>query len=226
MNSSELLEAFRSGVGAEASRRLSDDDVWRIANDAYYAFVRLTGGVADVTSEACQVQLVADQATSVLHRSLLRLMNVFLRSTGDKVQIVNQTDIHGRPTGDDYGRALNPLSRQDFSTGPVRFAVIGTQRGLVRWYKVPLEDDIADLSIYRLPLNKITGDGQELSDVDEEHHLALLDHMYCAAYMHPEVAGYQAAGAHKAKFEEYCREIKREIERYKHKDRVVQYGGL
>ncbi len=226
MDSSELLEAFRSGVGAEASRRLSDDDVWRIANDAYYAFARLTGGVADVTSAACQVALVAEQPTSILHPSLLRILRVFLRSTGDMVQVVNQTDIHARPMGDDYGRALNPMARQDYSVGPVRFAVIGTQRGLVRWYKVPLEDDIADLTIYRLPLNKITGDGQELSDVDEEHHLALLDHMYCAAYMHPEVAGYQAAAVHKAKFEEYCREIKREIERYKHKDRVVQYGGL
>lgn len=40
--------------------------------------------------------------------------------------------------------------------------VIGMQRGIVRWVNVPEADDTIKLRVYRLPLNDITGDDQEL----------------------------------------------------------------
>lgn len=226
MNSSELLEAYRSGVGAELSRRFSDYDIFRMMNESYRAFVRLTGGIADFTSEACFIPLVAGEHLSSMHPSVLRVMCMHLVSNDLPVRLINLTDVPSIADTDDYGRAIIPRARDDFSQGPVRFALIGAERNKVRWYKVPEANDTARMSIYRMPLIDIVGDGQELSEIGEEHHEALLTNMYYLSMLSPRVGNVNAAASYKAVFEEYCAFSKREIERYKHKTRVVQYGGL
>lgn len=226
MNSSELHEAFRSGVGGEVSRRLSDYDVFRMMNESYRTFVRLTGGIADFTSEACTIPLVAGEPLSPMHPAVLRIMRMNLKSDDTPLRIINQTDLPFLvPDQTDYGRAIIPLARNDLSRGSVRFALIGAERDKVRWYKVPEVDDEVVMSIYRMPLKQITGDGQELDEIGAEHHEHLLLNMYYMAMSSPRIGNLNAAASYKAAFEEYCAYSKREIERYKHKTRTVQYGG-
>lgn len=223
MDSSELHEAFRSSIGADLSRLYSDDEVWRMADDAYRTFVRLTGGIPDFSSSATEVPIVSGEAVSALSPLILRITRMTLRSDKSDIKIINQTDL-GMLYGDDYHRAA-PV-RLDDSAGPVRFGMIGMEHNKVRWIKVPEVDDFADLMIYRLPLTRINDEAQSLDEIDNTHHYALLDHMTARAMMHPEANATREGVAHGAVFADYCRQVRREIERRAFKPRVTQYGGL
>lgn len=226
MNSTDLYEAFRSDVVDTAKPYLwSDDEVWRYANHAWLQFVRHTGGIADFTSDACAVDITAGAKTSELHPSILRVMRAQLRSDNSEIEIINQSDI-GRLSTSDYGQSRN-LALTDLS-GPVRYMLLGAQRGIVRWINVPVADDAADLVIYRLPLTRITGDGQALDEVDEIHHHSLLLGMKSQAYLKQDAETFNKAGAMEADalFRQYCDQVRAENERYMHKNRVVAYGGL
>ena len=102
------------------------------------------------------------------------------------------------------------------------------ERNKIRWINVPAADDTVDLIIRRLPLNTLVNDTDELTDVDEEHHLALLHWMEYRAYMKQDSDAFDKmkSDACKALFEGYCRFATSEIERYKHKARSVAYGGI
>ena len=223
MNSSELHEAFRSSVGAELSRLYSDDEVWRMADDAYRTFVRLTGGIPDFSSTATEVAIVTGEAVAAISPLILRITRMTLRSDKSDIKVINQTDL-GMLYGNDYRRAA-PV-RLDDSAGPVRFAMIGMEHNKVRWIKVPEADDFADMMIYRLPVTRITDEAQDLNEVDDIHHYALIDHMISRAMLHPEAGMARDAVAHGSVFADYCRQVKRETERRAFKPRVTQYGGL
>lgn len=224
MNSSELNEAFRSGLGAELSRKFSDDDVWRLANMAYRQFVRLTGGIPDFTSPATVVAITAGQAVSPLDKLVLRIERMTLRSTKRTIEIVNHTDL-GRKHVDDY-RRMSPLTLDD-RQGMVRYGVIGMERNKVRWVAVPEQDDTVDMVIWRLPTTVVDGDGIDLDEIDEQHHYHLLLHMNSMASAMPLVGNAGAAEAYGAAFNDYCAQVRREVERYRAKPvREVAYGGL
>lgn len=226
MDSTGLYEAFRSDVVDTAQPYLwSDDEVWRYANDAYRMFVRLTGGVADFLSDVCSVDVVAGEPVAELHPAILRIMEANLRSDTRVLQIINSTDL-GKMRSSDYGQ-IKQLAL-DMRTGPVRYMVQGLKRGQVRWVQVPEENDVVDMLIYRLPLNMITGDGQELTDVPEDHHIHLLDWMKHLAYKKQDADTFNPRASEQSKqdFEAYCSFTKAEWERYIHKPRAVVYGGL
>lgn len=226
MNSTELYEAFRNDVlDLGPGEFWSDDEVWRYANDAYRMFVRLTGGVSDFLSSACEVSIVAGEAVADLHPSVLRIMSATRRSDTQPIEIINPTDLQ-KMRSSDYGQ-IKAIT-MDTRTGPVRYMVQGLKRDVVRWIQVPEVDDTCDLHIYRLPLNTITGDDQELVDVAEDHHIHLLDWMKHLAYKKKDADAFDPQGSAqgKANFEAYCTMVKAEWERYKHKTRVVSYGGL
>ena len=226
MNSTGLYEAFRSDVVDEARPYLwTDSEVWRYANDAYRMFVRLTGGVADFLSDACAVDIVAGEATATLSPAILRIMSVTRRSDKNVIQVINEADV-GKMRSSDYGQ-VKALVLDD-RAGDVRYMVHGMQRGTVRWVMVPEVNDTADLFIYRLPFDTLSDFGQELTDVDEDHHIHLLDWMKHLAYKKQDADTFnpQASAQGKQDFEAYCSFVKAELERYKHKTRVVSYGGL
>ena len=226
MNSTELLEAFRLDTAdLETPYLWSDEEIYRYLNDAYFQFVRKTGGVADFTSEACEVELSAGEATSGLHRSILRVMSAKRRSDNAQIKVVNSTDLSAVRVSDYDQRALTKV---DETPGPVRLMVLGMQRGVVRWVQVPEFDDVVELVIHRLPLKSISGDGQLLEDVDEMHHLHLLDWMKHLAYkkQDAETLSPQESERSRRSFIAYCEQVCAEWERYKHKTRVVRYGGL
>lgn len=224
MNSSELHEAFRSGLGSELSRRLSDDDVWRIANDAYRAFVRLIGGIPDFTSALTSVNIVTGEKVAEISPLILRIDRITRRSDNGDIKVINHTDVN-RLNKSDYGR-VTPLSFDD-RQGMVRYAVIGMEKNKVRWVSVPAEDDVADMVIYRLPVTIIDGDGVDLDEVEEVHHFSILDKMFARAFSLPLMGNPQAAVAYESKFDAYCAEVRREMSRVKSKQvREVVYGGL
>ena len=226
MNTTGLYDAFRSDVVDTARPYLwKDEEVWRYMNDAYFQFVRKTGGVADFTSDACAVDIVAFEPIANIHKSVMRIMSATRRSDKHPIEIINGADI-GRMRSSDYGQIKQLV--MDEKLGPVRYMVHGLQRGSVRWVQVPEVNDVVDLHIYRMPLEGVTGPDQELVDVDEEHHLRLLDWMKHLAYkkQDAEMFNPQASAANEESFLNYCAQVKAEWERYKHKTRVVAYGGL
>ncbi len=205
----------------------SSSDVFSYMNDAYRMFVRLTGGIPDFTSPATEVSIIAGEAVGVLDPSILKINKAQRASDGGEIEIINYTDLGKMaPVTNDYGQPQTLT--MDSQPGIVRYGIIGMQRNTVRWVKVPLVDDMANLIIYRLPFGRITDGGQDLTDVDEDHHLSLLDWMKYRAYGKQDADAFDARKSedYKATFEAYCAFVRSEIERYKSKVRVVGYGGI
>lgn len=226
MNSSELYDTFRSDVvDIERPYLWSDDEVWRYMNDAYFMFVRLTGGIPDYTTDATIVPITAAEKTSEMHPSILRIVAAYRVSDGREIRVINPTDVP-MMRDDDYGQ-VRPIWR-DTAPGEVRYMMIGAQQHTCQWMQVPLVDDEANLIIQRLPLTKITGDSQEFTDVNEEHHFHLLSWMKSLAYRKSDAETFnpKAAAENEMAFRNYCSEARAELERKKHKSRSVAYGGL
>lgn len=226
MNSSELLGAFRDEVVDTAKPYLwKDPEVFRYMDDAYRMFVRLVGGIADFTSDVASAAIVAGDPLGVLDASVLRIMRAQRRSDNGEIKIINFTDLDRLSRGD-YGQ-VKQLQLND-EPGPVRYGVIGMQRGIVRWLQVPMVDDVADLQVYRLPLVRIDDFEQTLDEVDEDHHLSLLHWMKYRAYSKQDADSFDGKRAlvEKQAFEDYCRFVRAEVERYKYKNREVAYGGI
>lgn len=213
MNSTDLLEHFRLDVSDEVTPYLwSDAEVFRYMNDAYRMFIRKTGGIADITSLVTEVPVVTGEATASLDPSILRIMHAYRLSDSTPLEIFN-------------GPGSAPPTR---ASGPVAGMVIGEQRHLVRWTTIPTADDTVTLSVYRLPLGFITGVEQDFTDVDEDHHIHLLDWMKHLAYRKQDAETFDRAKSDECgeAFLAYCEFVTAEHERYKHKNRVVAYGGL
>lgn len=226
MNSQELLQAWRDSVDDNAEPYLwSDDEAYRFMNDAYFMFVRLTDGVADFRSDETEVAVVEGEPLTTLSPLILRIMSATLRSTGRKVEVINVTDLPRLSVQDYGGRAvLSDLDRE----GEVRYLVTGMAQDRVRLIMVPTRDDVIDLVVYRLPKGEITGEDQEFEDVEGIHHIHLISWMSYLAYSKQDAETFdpRMSEFHKQEFVDYCEQVKREWERYKHKNRVVRYGGL
>ena len=226
MNSTSLVDAWRETMVDTAKPYLwSDEEALRYANDAYLMFVRLTGGIADFLSDACAADIVAGEAVSTLHPSILRVMSATRRSDNQPIEIINSTDL-GKMRSSDYGQIKQLVL--DALQGPVRYMVHGMKRGEVRWVQVPLVDDVCDMHVYRLPLTQITDFEQELDEIEEHHHIHLVDWMKHLAYKKQDADGFNAKASEQGRvdFEAYCSMVKSEWARYMHKNRIVSYGGL
>lgn len=228
MTADELHDQFREDVKDTAKPYFwSPAEVFGYMDDAYKMFVRLTGGIADFTSNISRVDIVAGEAVGALDKRILRVMEAYRLSDAGKITVVNQTDMTFA-SGNDYG-----LTRQlyaDTTPGAVRYMVIGLERGKCKWVQVPDADDVAQLHIYRLPAKKIdAGEGDfEFDEIGEEHVPNLTLWMRYRAYRKADADSFGAglADEFKAQFQEYCDMTKAEWERYKAKPREVIYGGL
>lgn len=227
MNLGQLIEQYRSDTSDTAKPYLwSDEECVRYANQAYIQFVRLTGGVADVsTSDVCEVPYsVGDQFVD-LHKSILRIMRASVASDGRKLDVKNITDMDEVMGEADYGQTTT-ISLD--TTGLVKYVVIGEQRHKARLVYVPDAADTLKLHVYRLPLNTLVNDSDEMTDVDEHHHDKLSLWMQHLGYNKHDADAFDArlSALRAQEFEAYCAGAKAEWERYKHKSRQVAYGGL
>ena len=74
--------------------------------------------------------MVTGEANGVLHPSVLRIMSAQRASDSLPIEIINFSDLN-KTRAKDYGvtRTLKLDDRQ----GPVRYGVIGMQKGIIRW---------------------------------------------------------------------------------------------
>lgn len=226
MDSGELYDLFRSDVVDDVKPYLwTDVEVFAYMNDAYFMYVRLTGGISDVSSSATSVPIVEGEAVAELHPSIMRIRQATLASDDRALRVINAQDV-STLTQEDYGvlRNLNRVSTQ----GQVTHMVIGREDNRCTWVQVPHEDDIAELLIERLPLVPITGRNQTFDGVGTEHHLHFMKWMRHLAYrkQDPDTFDLVKSDQEKSDFIEYCDLATREKEQRRHKVRTVAYGGL
>lgn len=221
---------YRSEVGDTALPYLwTDEEVWRYMNDAYRMYVRLTGGVGDITSSITSVDIVAGEATAEVSPLILKYREATLDSTGKKLIVANYTDVLSS-VDTDYANLRSLYENR--TPGAIQAMVIGEdvnrKRGIVRWIQIPQVDDIVKLSVLRLPLETIDGPGYEFDDIGEEHHEALLMWMKHRAYAKQDAETFDKGKCteFKQSFEDYCGFAKSEVERNKSKVRIVSYGGI
>ena len=226
VNAGELFEAFRSDVVDDVAPYLwKDSEIVRYADAAYRRFVRLTGGIHDFTSPLTEVDIVAGEEIAEVSPLILRFDKAVRQSDGREITIANWTD-QNLMRRDDYG--ISSFLYNDRAPGEVRYMVIGSEVGKVKWVSPPAADDVALLQVYRLPLTRIVDETHTLSEVNEDYHIHLLDWMKHLAYLKRDSETYnkRASDEHRAAFIQTCAEAKAEMDRYRSKVRTVQYGGL
>jgi hypothetical protein len=229
MESHELLCAFREDVVDEVEPYLwSDAEAYRYMNDAYFMFVRLTGGIPDGTSAVTTLTATASTATTALDSSIMRIRRAVNVTDNDvPMRIINVQDIDTLTT-DDYG-VLRNIGQIDVE-GQVRYMIIGEEEELVRWVNVPTVDTTIQLVVERLPLaaHRIKRPRQLFHGVREEHHYHLLKWMRHLAYRKQDADSFDLAKSdqERADFVDYCNLALKEKGTRKHKVRTVAYGGL
>lgn len=226
MNAEQLYDFFRSDVvDIEEPYLWSEDEVYAYMDDAYKMFVRLTGGVGDVSSSITRIPVVAGEQYAALDHRILKHRSARLASSNRPVKIINLQDTPVERV-DDYG--FLSLIGVDNKQGPVRYMVIGEEDDTARWVQIPTENDEVRLSVYRLPLNDIKLPSDEFTDVRPQHHLHLVKWMKHLAYGKQDAETFDRGKSDKYKdeFEAYCAFVVREMERQRSKVREVAYGGL
>lgn len=229
MNVSELYDKFRADVMDTTKPCFwTDDDVFQYMDDAYKMFARLTGGIADFTSEVARIEITAGEPVGLYDRRILRISKAYRESDQAEIKIVNQTD-PAFARGDDYG-LLRP-AYLDNLPGPVRYMVIGMERGKCKWLQTPETNDAALLHVFRLPLERITreiDDEFDFPEIGEEHIPHLVLWMKAKAYAKADADTFNGplAEANEKQFTDYCAFAKAEAERERYKPREVVYGGL
>lgn len=226
MISEELKDIFRDEVqDLEKPYLWSDDAVYRYMNDAYTQFFRLTGGIADVTSSATQVDVVAGEYLADLHPSILRIMSAQLASDQSILKIFNMADVDASKNAD-YGYVLNSIRvRRD---GTVKTVVIGAERNKAILIDTPMVNDTINLHIYRLPLTRIKDGTHQLEELPEDHQMHLVNWMKHLAYLKQDAETFDKSKSDECEglFRNYCGQCTAEWNRYKHKTRETTYGGL
>lgn len=229
MNALELYDSYRSDMADHVDPYFwTDDDVFHYMDDAYKTFVRLTGGIADFTSDVTRVVITTGEDIGEYDRRILRISKAYRESDKAEIKVINQTDLTFI-RGDDYG-LLRP-AYLDNLPGPVRYMVVGMERGKCKWLQKPETDDAALLHVFRLPLVRITPDIDETFDfpeIGEEHVPWLVVWMRARGYAKNDADRFNGALAkeYEQKFFDYCTHAKAEAERERFKPREVVYGGI
>lgn len=227
MNSTGLLDHFRSQAFDTAEPYLwSDPEIWLYADDAYKMFARLTGGIQDCTSDDTRIAVVVGESSAEYSKKILRITDAYRVSDGQTVKVINFTDPVAGGVATDYGVWLRNVNKPQ--AGALTHMMIGRQKGLAQWGVLPTVADEVQMTVYHLPLVTIDGPDIALDEIDDEHHLHLVTWMRALAYRKDdvEVRNLDKAEEFEAKFIAYCKKVKQEIDRMKHKNREVQYGGL
>ena len=227
-NSQELFDTFREDVvDTELPYLWTDKEVVEYADAAYRMFVRLTTGIADFTSDVTRIDLVAGEDIVELDPSILRVMSATLVSTTANIEVLNAPDLPLLfQTNVDYG-SLRTLTMKN-EPGTPRWMIMGMEKNKAKIIKIPTVDDQIQMFVYRLPIERIVDGNHPLDEVSEDHHRYLLDWMKHLAYKKQDTETFDKTKSEKAEndFKAYCSLCKSEWERYKHKTRVVEYGGI
>lgn len=226
MDSTALRDFFRSEVRDEVTPYLwSDVEIYSYIDDAQKMFCRLQGGIADATSVVTQLAVPAGTVNVALSPRILKVREAHHADSGHGVEILNFEDLQTRGSGDDYGfRSVGYAL--DMSTGPVTAMVVGMNANKARLIRIPEQNTVLRLVVYRMPLD-IIEDADQLLEIDEHHHRHLLHWMKHLAHQKQDAETYDRGRSDmfRTEFFAYCDRAKAEQERREHKYRTVGYGG-
>ena len=228
MDASELLCLFRQDTSDEVEPYLwSNTEVFAYMNDAYYMFVRKTGGIPDATTpEVVTLTAAEDTARTDLHESIMRVRTARNTTLNRPVTVINTED-EEYMARQDYGIVFTGTSDPDVRGRP-DYLILGEEEGSVRWVNVPDQDYTIQLTVERLPLTTITRPRDQFTGVRAEHHYHLLKWMRHLAYLKQDADTFDQIKSdnERAAFLAYCDAALNEKATRKHKVRVVRYGGL
>jgi len=217
MNSTELLATFREETTDNVAPYFwSDALIYRYLNDAQEMFCRLTEGIEDSSiADICRLNIVAGTDWYPLSKKILKVRGVVNSTSGRPYELLS-AEIAAK-----MGVMFNG------APGPARRLVQGLEKGKLRAWPMPNENDTVEIRVFRLPLTKIDGDDQDL-EVDEQHHLALLLWAKHRAYgvEDADVFDRRKSNEYEEKFRAYCAAAKTEQGRARHDAGNVMYGGI
>lgn len=217
MDTTSLRNIFREEFRDNVEPYLvSDLLVYTYIDAAQKMFCRLTSGIEDATSFKITLQPGVD--TYTLDPRILKLRKAVDAGNGREIPLIAEE------RADAYG------VRFDGVPGQAKAVVTGATRGKVRVWPVPDADAIVALpvirlEVFRLPSPVASGDDLE---IDEQHHLYLLDWIKHLAYNNQDVDVSDGRKAQdcEARFRGYCKQAADEASRARHTTGTVQYGGL
>lgn len=213
MNTTELLDVFREEVSDQELPYLwSDSLIYRYIDDAQKWFCRLTYGIED--SRTFKITTSVDVEWYKIDTRILKLRDVVnLTTLGKPISLIAVEKM-----------ADNNL-RFDGTKGSVKVLITGLEKNYLRTYPIPNVSEVLELRTFRLPNTVEAGDDFE---IDEQHHLPLLDWVKHRAYNVHDAETYDAKKAEKfgGKFEAYCAAAKVEQSRVRRPVSTVTYGGL
>lgn len=218
MNSSDLLQLFRDEMQDVAAPYFwSDEEIFGYVDDAQTMFCRKTDGILDATTpEVTELSIVVGDEWVAIHPKIRRILSAERTDTGRDIDVVKRAELRSQGW------------RFDGRTGQVRGIVIGMEAHKVRLFPISDEDVTLALSVYRLPLVKITDVGDQALEVDEEHHRHLVLWMQHLAYLKHDAETFNKVKAQdfEDRFLRYCASVTREENKKAYRTGVVEYGGI
>ena len=159
MNAGELLTLFRSEMADAVEPYLwSDEEFYIYLDDAQIRLCRETDGIADATTpEVTQLQIVAGQEWYEVDRRIKKLRLATRAADGANVAIFNPETALSKGVRFNSG-----------SNGRAQVIVWGLETGKVRVWPKPTQDDLIELSVFRLPLAKVIDDGTSRPSLTED----------------------------------------------------------
>lgn len=229
MTPSELFENFRIEVDDVAEPFLwTSGEIDRYMDRAQREFARATDAFLDATTPSVtRVAVSTSSALVALSPLVLKVRRAELVSTSQPVAVstVAEMDL-GAITGRDYG--LRVPYRWRTATGTPQFALTDFQRQKLLLVPKPVVADTLGLIVYRLPLETLTNESEELEVIDTDHQEGLLLYMQYLAYLKQDTETYnpKRSAAAKVEWKAFTAEVKQTFKRQRHVHRPVAYGGL
>jgi hypothetical protein len=194
----------------------SDADIYRYMDSAQKDFCALTGGIGDSRSGVTSLNLVDGVEYYTLSPRVLKIRSAYRVSDGTAVDVFNIENM------EDAGIAFST------ATGAIEILVTGLDQNYVRAVPIPNSAEQVKLVVYRLPLTDITSTGSGELEIQEQHHVHLVDGIAMYAYRKRDAETFDPtkSSEFEAVFRRYCDQAKAERERREHRPREVVYRGL
>jgi hypothetical protein len=129
--------------------------------------------------------------------------------------------------GDDYGSVGSSASWED-SKGTPQYIITDMEKDKGRLVPIPIANDTLQLTVVRLPLDRVTKVSTALEIVNPRHQLVLLDGMKWRAYLKQDAdtLNFQLATRFEASFRVRSEEVRLENVIKTKPGRAIRYGGI